>query len=293
MQFFNAWKHGVNYLRGKVPNATIVGPSPSTIAGGFLFYLWGEKWMHDFLIFAHKNNVMPDIVSWHALLPNYFEPRHGHIHVLEAQKLRAWMAKEGVPSRPFSVNEYGPPTDITNPGTTVGFMAALERIGVDSATHACWKDDPSCGSEFTSNCWSGTLTGLLSCPSRQPRAVWWVYAAYGGMTGMKVNVARNADVADAIATLDSSVAHVLVGTYARKNRRISISMTGIPQQLQSGSEVFVTIRRIYGTTWAPLKDPEVALSQHMAVVNNSLTLSLDANHEDAFIAEILKPSLVL
>jgi len=292
-QFFETWEHGVRRLRTLVPNATIVGPSSNNIGDGLIFGRWGQQWMHDFLIFAHENDVMPDVVSWHELLPSSIEPRHGHILMDETQKLRSWMAENNIPSRPLSINEYTPQDANTKPGTTAGFIAALERSEVASAAHSCWDDDQSCGDDFASNCWSGTLDGLLSCPSRTPRATWWVYAAYGNMTGTKVTFDRNSNIGDGIAVLDGSAARILVGTYASRHKSILMSVTSIPEEMQLSSSVFVTIRRISGTDWNPLSEPDVVLAQVMDVASGELILSLDAQPEDAFTIEVTQPRVVL
>jgi len=286
-QFFHTWEHAVQRIKSKLPNAVIVGPSPNNIAGGLLFSSTGEKWMYDFLKFAHSHNVMPDVVSWHELLPPPLETRHGLVAEINANKLRSWMQSNGVPSRPFSINEYTAENEDLLPGTTVGYMAAIERSGVESAAHTCWNDDGG------SNCWTGTLDGLLSYPSRQPRATWWVYEAYAKMAGTKGSIDRNTEVADAVASADASAARVLLGTYDSKHRDISVSLHGIPEDLQTGSQVMATAYRIYGTDKSEFSKPQEVFSREMPVSQGQLTVSLNASPEDAFVIEITQPSTVV
>jgi len=288
-QFFDTWRHGVRRLRSLVPNATVVGPSSNTLAGGWFLGPWGEQWMHDFLTFAHENDVMPDVVSWHALLPSNIESRHGFVLIEEAAKLRAWMEANAIPSRPFSLNEYTPEDAKLKPGTHVGYISAIESVGFQSAALTCWKDDQACGSEFASNCWSGTLDGMLSCPDRRPRATWWLYAAYGGMTGTKVRVDRT-DAADAFAVKSTSGARMLVGFHPQSlffpPSKIFISVTGVPREFLAGSTVFVAVRKISGTTWSPHGEPELAFADRVRVRNGEFILSLNAKSQDVFIVDI-------
>lgn len=294
-QFFDTWRHGVRRLRSLVPNATIVGPSSNNLAGGALGMLlapWGEQWMHEFLTFAHENDVMPDVVSWHSLLPSFLEPDNGFAVTEEAARLRSWMEASGIPARPFSLNEYTPEDAKLKPATHVGYIAAIEGSGFESAALSCWQDDQTCGSEFASNCFSGTLDGLLSCPDRRPRAAWWIYAAYGGMSGTKVKVDRS-HVADAFAVKNMSGARILVGFHPRSifpPSMISISVTGVPREFLIGSTVFVAVRKISGTIWAPHGEPELVFAESVRVSDGEFILPLDAESQDAFIIDIPRGS---
>ena len=78
-QFFETWKRAVRTIRRVSPNAIIVGPS---LARGPAHYLYG------FLLSAHAENVLPDIISWHDMALD---------HPNNVVNVRQFLVKRGIP----------------------------------------------------------------------------------------------------------------------------------------------------------------------------------------------------
>ena len=181
-QFFNTWKEGYRMIKAKDKNATVIGPS---------IMMFRAEWLKEFLIFAKKNNTLPDILSWHELGPYKEITNH-------ANMMRNFMKSNAINIQKISINEYCGPQQYNNPGIHVWYFAELERSKVDGACHACWPEGNGKG-----NCFNNSLDGIMTESGRAPRAVWHTYKAYADITGQLVDL-KPTNTVTGIAGIDRS-----------------------------------------------------------------------------------------
>jgi hypothetical protein len=165
--FFELWRHAVSEIRSIDPKAVIVGPSIT---------LFSLDYLKQFLLFAQKNNVLPDVLSWHEL-----SSRDGRPIPHNVATIRAYMKQQGIPINRISINEIVPIWDMCSPGVMVSYFSALEQAGVESAAKSCWADNN--GSVHDENGFPPFLDGLLTIDTQMPRPGWWTYKGYADLTG--------------------------------------------------------------------------------------------------------------
>jgi len=176
-QWFEAYKRCVNIIRGILPGAVIVGPSVGP---------YDETYLQQFLTYAKANSVLPDRLSWHEFFGG--SEVEGHVTAM-----RTYMDNNAITRIPISINEYAGPTQFYSPGQLVWYLAAFERAGVDSASHACWDD---AGTDTGNNCFNtpATLNGLLTTNGTSRRSGWWAHKGYGDLSGRLVGFGSQATV---------------------------------------------------------------------------------------------------
>lgn len=189
-QIFETWRYAVKKLRTIDPGAEIVGPSlnkydPATNPP--------TNWLEPCLMFAHQEDVLPDILSWHEILPSQ-GPRSIMWH---AEDIRSFMRHHRITVKGIGINEVGSSSRQTNPGLIVWNLASLEEAGVDFAARARWQDDEP----TTNNCRTSTLDGILMPEQLKPRAAYWVYHRYTQLNGELIYVVHD-DAVAGIASLD-------------------------------------------------------------------------------------------
>ena len=180
-QFFETWKRAVRTIRRVNPKAVIVGPS---LARGPAHYLYG------FLLSAHAENVLPDIISWHDMELD---------HPNNVVNVKQFMAKRGIPDRPISINEFRYSDGTHRPGDLVWWLSHIEEEAPDSAAYACWPDR-----EGYTNCETDTLDGLVSRGGSR-RAAWFAHKGYVEITGQLVHVEASGFKIAGIAGVDSNL----------------------------------------------------------------------------------------
>eukprot|EP01045_Picozoa_sp_COSAG04_P010253 COSAG04_NODE_622_length_11834_cov_56.658969_5_plen_461_part_00 len=262
-QFFETWRYAVRRLRTIDPMAQIVGPSlnkydPSTNPP--------TNWLQPFLLFAQQENVLPDILTWHEILPSQ-GPRSIAWH---AEDARSFMRQHGIAVRGIGINEVGSSDRQTNPGLVVWYLASLEAANVSFAARACWQDD----AETVNNCRTQTLDGILT-PHFQPRATYWAYRRYAELAGELISVAYD-DAVDGIASLDhdAKAVRLLLGRNGNEvphNLIVLKNLDRIPW-LAGQSALNVTAHRIPNTGWDVLETPIPLKSASVAVTKGSVTL---------------------
>jgi xylan 1,4-beta-xylosidase len=162
-QFFNTWKEGHRMIKSKDSKAIIVGPNIMT---------FNFEWLKDFLLFAKKNNVLPDILSWHELGP--YKEISNHV-----SKMRLFLTNNNINIQKIDINEYCGPEQFLNPGIHVWYFAELEKAKVYGACHACWPEK----GEKVGNCFNNSLDGIMTSNGVARRATWYTYKAYADITG--------------------------------------------------------------------------------------------------------------
>jgi hypothetical protein len=161
------WAATYARIHSAAPHRRIMGPSASK---------WDEAWMRRFLTSAISSGAVPDVVSWHELDPSMADAIEAHVAAY-----RALEKQLGLAPHPISINEYGAPRAMADPGALVHYIAQLERAGVDTADLAFWHR-PGRLSDLLVPRAAGT--GPATDPG--PTGAYWLYAWYGGMTGNMV-----------------------------------------------------------------------------------------------------------
>jgi hypothetical protein len=182
-------------IKAADPNAKVVGPSLSAFEAKE--YRPGVLDLDRFITFCVRTGIRPDAISWHEDIygpglvdfTNTTENLADHI-ALARQLLRA---HPSIGEPKILVNEYTSPEAHLIPGWLAGDIAALEDADVDQADHSCWSQ---------TECYSGDLDGLLAPDGVHGRAVYWVAAFYGSMTGTRVPVHTSDAALTGFATRD-------------------------------------------------------------------------------------------
>ena len=198
-EFFVTWRAAVRTIRRLRPGTEIVGPSSTGPVQDAVYHAGGYSnfsFTWEFLRAAKQADVLPDVFSWHdglsANLPNYPQPPswigNGSEMVSAARQLRQFIAANDMGNvvKKLSVNEYGNYWDVVPPlpAIHVSYFANFERAGISSAMKSCWYEHPYNNYD---TCENATLNGLLTMePLPRPRSVWWVFEAYGAMSGMSL-----------------------------------------------------------------------------------------------------------
>ncbi len=161
--FWAVWNVAVRTIRQKRPSATIVGPSsapgPGAPEGSVVGWQPQQQWLQQFLLQAHANNTMPDILSWHD-----YTGQPSMVGSMQ-QQLRAFMSSHGILNAqtiPMGYNEIIDSRHSQSAGYHVAVSAALEQTTppTDHAALGCWGEpDPSIAGSST--CWDQSLDGLL------------------------------------------------------------------------------------------------------------------------------------
>jgi hypothetical protein len=202
-QFYETWRQAYVAIREIDPSATIVGPSLSAFS---------SRYLQAFLLFAKANGVLPDVLSWHDNSIDH-QALPGQV-----QAMRAWMAANGIDIRRISINEYD--------GNLPIAFASLERAGVESAAHTCWK----CPQE---------LDGVTANP-----ALYAAYRGYAELSGRLVAVLPGAGV-DGTAAVDSGLATArLVLGKTTPLGDATLRLTHLPGYLVEDGRVRVVARRV-------------------------------------------------
>jgi hypothetical protein len=257
-RFEETWIRGYRIIRELDPDAVIVGPSNS----GFDTNLFS---VIDFLGFAHDQEVLPDLVSWHEWHPSRIVP-----HVEET---REFMRENGIPTIPISINEYVTHPHQTEPGILVWYFAALEEARVESAAHACWPEP-----DGASNCRRPQLDGILTGDGKEPRSTWWVYRTYADITGELVKV-EPGETTHGVAGYvpETGEARILLGRKGDEATSVEIDLTGlggIPGLVGPAETVRVTVERIPDSGWEALAKPRFVFGGRYRTEGGTLTLTL-------------------
>ena len=255
-QFFETWKRAVRTIRRVNPKAIIVGPS---LSNGPCHYLYG------FLLSAHADNVLPDIISWHDMDPD---------HPNNVDNVRQYLVKHGIPDRPISINEFKYSGGTHHPGLTVWWLSHIEEEAPESAAYACWPDP-----EGHSDCEADTLDGLLT-GGGLPRAAWFAHKGYAEITGQLINVEISGSRIAGIAGVDSALqtGRLLLGRresrHSPSEESVEVVFRNVDHffNLSKDGEVFIRAERIPDA--GTLGGPAVTIAAQYPVVNNEVRLHL-------------------
>ncbi|HEY7487162.1 MAG TPA: CBM35 domain-containing protein [Streptosporangiaceae bacterium] len=195
--FNDGWVRTFQRVRARDSITPIVGPSSST---------YNESFLRSFLTYARDHNALPDVICWHEL-----SQTSGPIasHVTAYRDLERSL---GISPRPIVINEYAWTDEVDVPGKVAGYIAQLERAGVESAQRAFWFE-------------YGTVNGLV-VNNNQPTGTWWLYKWYGDMAGNMVTTTRTSSGLDGFASYDPTrrIVNVALGGGSGTN---AVRLTGM------------------------------------------------------------------
>lgn len=164
-QFFETYLVTYRLLREKLgPSALIAGPSLT---------MYDEPYLDRFAAYCVANGCEANVLTWHEFGSSYPIERIAD----KARRARARFVADPTNSRlavrEIHVNETIGPLHTYSPATSLLHLKFLEIGGVDYAARACWDD-----SARTSDCYNGSLDGLLTPVGSLPRSVWWAHRWY-------------------------------------------------------------------------------------------------------------------
>ena len=261
--WLEVWNRTVRLIRAADTTATIVGPSINTFSLEFL---------QPFVDYAVANGVMPTVLDWHELsaASNGSEIPQHH------DEMRQWLRQHhpSYATIPIGHGETVPSTARLWAGATLGALAGLERAGAHFGVHSNW-GEAAPGWEPTGHYKQCGFEELLTCndqppagndSTRQPRATYHVYAAYGNTSGMMAPVSRHCADADAFASYDDG----------RDAMRTSSGTEKAQQQNENGQAWLAVGRYSFANSTAPNRSVHVQLSGLPA----ALVLVSDDRHDD-------------
>ncbi|MGW6010129.1 CBM35 domain-containing protein [Streptomyces sp. NPDC055210] len=206
-RFFKDWKTVYQRIRAVDPGARIAGPNESA---------YHTRLLTDFLAFAKRENVLPQVMTWHELGSGSLRDFQGHYDTYRS-------VERGLGIAPLKINidEYANRRDLSVPGQLAQWVSMFERNKV-YANQAYWDA-------------AGNLDGNV-VRSNIPNGGWWFFRWYAGLTGDTVKVtppqANTIDTLQGLASYDTTrrQAQVLLGGSAGDSdvvvRNVSRSVFG-------------------------------------------------------------------
>jgi hypothetical protein len=266
-QYFELWRRTYQRVRAAFPNQLIVGPShagvPSTSPG----------WWTQYFDFVRANNVIPDIISWHAL------PSDPVANVAAAN---ASLGARGIPHpRPYQINEYAASNE-QNPGDGSWYIARLERAGADGL-RANWAGGGNLHNDL------GNLLVRNSAGQHQPKGEWWVYQFYGSQTGQISSVTPSRSY-DAFATKASGIAKILVGGGGTTgNIAVNLQRLDTTSGIVQNNQVRVIVQRIPYNGGGAVQGPVTIQNSVVTLSGNGTTVNLPHTNADETFTITLQP----
>lgn len=187
-RFFKDWKTVYERIRAIDPDARIAGPNE---AG------YHTRLLRDFLAFAKRENVLPQVMTWHELGSGSLRDFQAHY-----DDYRSLERAAGIAPLKINIDEYANRRDLSVPGQLVQWVSMFERNKV-YANQAYWDA-------------AGNMDGNV-VRSNIPNGGWWLFRWYAGLTGDTVKVTppqvNTIDTLQGLASLDASrrQAQVLLG----------------------------------------------------------------------------------
>jgi hypothetical protein len=154
--YFAAWDDTYALIKGLMPDARIAGPNTSILFSQ----------VKGFLEHTVAAGTVPDVITWHEL-SNPATIRES------VARYREWEAEVIGRELPININEYAYNYHTSVPGQMIQWIAAIEDSKVD-ADIAYWNID-------------GNLSDS-AVQANRGNGQWWLYNAYGSMTGHTVTV---------------------------------------------------------------------------------------------------------
>lgn len=267
-QYLETWKRSYEMIRAAIPDAVIVGPSTARQPDPY------DIWYTRYLDYIKQNNVVPDYLSWHQLVPSS-DPQTSKL------RLDQMLSSRDLVVQGYQVNEYGDCcTNEQDPGPSVWYIGRFERDGIDAA-RANWR----MGTDLY-----GGMGGLLTV-NGEPMGAWWAYKRYADIAGQMVRVSAGKYM-DGVAGIDaqSRQAIILIGSRAIRGE-VTFHIQGFDaaQYLLNDGHVNVLIERIPAGQETITELP-VVLNQAMPVLDGTLSIAMDWDNPYGAYAITLTPT---
>ena len=190
-QLFELFKIVHDAVRAVVPCIKLSGPALETYGQDKNFGNDAQL-LKDFLAYVDRNQLRLDAVNWHEFGPPESIPGH----VAEIRDFMSALPNLCTPTCPrIFIMEYAGPTGHLIPGVHLGYLANMEKAGVDRSGLGCWnvpKRDSDGRLTTYSSCWAG-FGGMLLDDNRTPQAKYWESAAYVNLPLDRLSVQRLID----------------------------------------------------------------------------------------------------
>jgi xylan 1,4-beta-xylosidase len=181
-QGFEVYLRAERVLRAELgPEALVAGPSLGHFDTGRI---------RQFADFCLSRGSQVNVLTWHELEPGKAQDIVDHVR---------WARDSIMSVRTYAplriskihINEVGAPSERYSTGDLVAVLSSLQEARVDAFARSCWN-------EFTSGqgeCDNASLDGIVDRASGQPRANWWVYAAYAAARRAPVAILKPRSIA--------------------------------------------------------------------------------------------------
>jgi hypothetical protein len=242
--YFQAWDDIYHLIKGKMPVARIAGPNTSVLFSQ----------VKGFLEHTVTAGTVPDVMTWHEL-------SHPEQVRQSVAQYREWEAEVlGGRKLPVNVNEYAFNYHTSVPGQMIQWISAIEESKID-ADIAYWNID-------------GNVSDS-TVQANRGNGQWWLFNAYGGMTGDTVQVnppypGQNYTL-QGVATVDRGrrEAHAIIGGATSNGY---VQFTNVPAKVL-GKKVHAWIREIPWTGQVgDSAQPRLVAEQDLKVVDGSVVL---------------------
>jgi hypothetical protein len=273
--FLEAYRCAYIAIKKTDPEAKIAGPGChwAPITPWWKEHKGDYSWfLRRFIDYSIENNCVPDIISWH----DYSLDGLGITR--DAKAIRDYLKKKGLPDLPLEQDDMGGKDSVFRPGIFASYLANIERSRIKYTVKCCWNRD----------CSGNSLQGLLTKGDHQPRSLWWMYKAYGELTGNVLEVTES-ETADAIAAVDTNpmIIRAVIGRFKNRGEPVQIRFKGLGAQMMSAR---IVAERIKNTEDLPLGHTEQTISETRPVKNGILDVVLeDLNPFDAYTITITIP----
>lgn len=265
-QYLEMWRRTVLLIRELQPDAVIVGPS----SGYFPFV------REVFLPYATKNNVLPDVLSWHSYDPENKESLKGSGLTAEVTEARKYFTDRHLKVPKVSINEYLDYVDMVNAGVFVKHFYELERAKVDSAAKGGWFETKTGWVSYLNNLvTSGLVDGEDRLEIVKPRSLWWALKGYADITGRLVRFVPYNNVYGVVGyDQNTNEARVVLGKISGEKQETVIEFKDLSRtSLAKGKAIWVEAYHV------PASDREQAtpikvISKAYPVDNGNLKVTL-------------------
>ncbi|MFC0534024.1 LamG-like jellyroll fold domain-containing protein [Phytohabitans kaempferiae] len=260
--YFRAWDEIYALIKGKLPDARIAGPNTSVLFAQ----------VKGFLEHTVEAGTVPDVMTWHEL-------SHPEQVRESVRRYREWEREVlGGRQLPINVNEYAFNYHTSVPGQMIQWISAIEESKVD-ADIAYWNID-------------GNLSDS-AVQANRGNGQWWLYNAYGGMTGHTVRVTppypgQNYTL-QGVATLDrdKKQARAIVGGASGAGH---IRFERVPRDV-FGRTVRALVREIPWTgQLGDSAQPRLVAERDVAVQDGAVVLDLPGLVESSAYEIVLSPA---
>ncbi|MEV6714639.1 LamG-like jellyroll fold domain-containing protein [Lentzea sp. NPDC051208] len=217
--FFTAWDEVYALIKGRMPGARIAGPNTSVLFDQ----------VKGFLQHTVAKGTVPDVMTWHELShPEQVRTSVARYRAWE-QEVFAGTAHDGR-RLPININEYAFNYHTSVPGQMIQWISAIEESKVD-ADIAYWNID-------------GNLSDS-AVQANRGNGQWWLYNAYGSMTGHTVAVAPPSPgqnyTLQGVATLDDAK-HRVKALFGGKGGASWVRFDNVPRAF--GGKLHAWVREI-------------------------------------------------